>query len=145
MGQDSMRQSEALCKSCGVHLTNMNWKRHNQEHHHYLCDRCYKEWRSTARKANRSRENEYYMRWWLGLKVSVMSHYSEHGIPKCNMCGNRDTRVLTIDHKNGGGKKLRQKIVSRIMLFLKTNNYPEGYQVLCMNCQWIKRYENHES
>jgi hypothetical protein len=41
---------------------------------------------------------------------------------------------LTIDHINGGGNKHRQQIRSRICHWLKKNNYPEGFQVLCFDC-----------
>jgi hypothetical protein len=28
--------------------------------------------------------------------------------------------------------------------WLKKNGFPEGLQVLCMNCNWVKRVENNE-
>jgi len=30
---------------------------------------------------------------------------------------------------------------SRFYYWLRRQGYPEGYQTLCMNCQWIKRSE----
>jgi hypothetical protein len=87
------------------------------------------------------------------LKKEVLSHYS--GNPP--FCVNpykihddlfTDIRCLTIDHVNGRGlaHKLREGISGGGMCaWLKRNNYPNGYQVLCMNCQRIKDVENGEN
>ena len=76
------------------------------------------------------------------LKGMVVSHYSK-GTMKCIECGFSDMRALTIDHINGGGVA-HAKIVgngTNFYRWLKVHNYPEGYQVLCMNCQFLKRYD----
>jgi hypothetical protein len=52
-----------------------------------------------------------------------------------------DIRCLTIDHINGGGRQERKKLKKVGVTFyhwLQKQGYPEGYQVLCMNCQFIK-------
>ena len=76
------------------------------------------------------------------LKTRVLSHYSNpRGIPICNNCGEQDIDILCIDHINGGGWRHRRKLgLSGNMFYrwLKKNNYPKGYQTLCMNCQFIK-------
>jgi hypothetical protein len=77
-----------------------------------------------------------------------MTHYG-NGKCACVKCGNEDIRVLTIDHINGNGAEDRRKTEfkkdsRRLYAWLKRNNYPSGYQCLCMNCNWIKRYENNE-
>ena len=67
---------------------------------------------------------------------------------KCVKCGNDDFRVLQIDHINGGGWKERlvvgykgnYGVISRII-----NGEKDRYQLLCANCNWIKRYENNEN
>jgi len=56
---------------------------------------------------------------------------------RCACCGESELLFLTIDHVNGGGTKHRETIGSNIYSWLRRNNYPkEGYQVLCMNCNW---------
>jgi hypothetical protein len=81
------------------------------------------------------------------VRIEILTHYG-NGIAKCAMCGIEDMRVLTIDHINGGGKKHRESINKKaghdFYKWLKDNAYPDGYQVLCANCQWIKRIENNE-
>lgn len=86
--------------------------------------------------ANRAKLHQRY-------KVIVLSKYSK-GIPACKKCGNTDIRVLSIDHIKGGGSNHRRKIHTTIYQWLITNGFPVGYQVLCMNCQFIKIFEENE-
>ena len=66
---------------------------------------------------------------------------------KCVKCGFDDYRALHIDHVNGGGNKER-KTHSHSWSYKFWKNAlverKEDYQVLCANCNWIKRYENKE-
>jgi len=77
------------------------------------------------------------------IKTSCISHYSL-GKKECACCGERLMDFLTIDHINGGGHKHNMYLQSEgtsLYCWLKKNNYPLGYQVLCMNCNWGKRYK----
>ncbi len=76
-------------------------------------------------------------------RMKVLIHYSGNP-PKCARCGFSDVRALTIDHIVGGGGKHRREIHRRIENWIIDNNFPEGYQVLCMNCNLIKKLENKE-
>jgi predicted Zn-ribbon and HTH transcriptional regulator len=57
---------------------------------------------------------------------------------KCRTCGFSDWRALHIDHVNSDGKDER---LPEHKLYPKVRLQPERYQVLCANCNWIKRYE----
>ena len=62
---------------------------------------------------------------------------------KCVHCGNADARVLQIDHVNGDGAACRALMTpgeQRDDIFIA----PTNYQLLCANCNWIKRVENGE-
>lgn len=61
---------------------------------------------------------------------------------KCIKCGFEDCRALQIDHVNGGGRKERK--VSLKLYSEKIRKNPTQYQVLCANCNSIKRHENKE-
>lgn len=65
----------------------------------------------------------------------------------CCRCGFEDKRALQIDHINGGGIKERAlfntKDYHRIVL-KSLENKEKKYQLLCANCNWIKRHENME-
>jgi RNase P subunit RPR2 len=80
------------------------------------------------------------------IKIEVFTHYSG-GTPKCKRCGFDDIRALTMDHINGDGYIQRKEIKrggSSFYLWARENGYPDDLQVLCHNCQWIKRHENGE-
>ena len=64
-----------------------------------------------------------------------MAHYSG-GSPKCACCGESMFEFLSIDHIGGGGKAHRKKIGGSSYLYswLERNGFPEGFQVLCHNC-----------
>jgi len=67
---------------------------------------------------------------------------------KCVKCGFSDWRALQIDHINGDGntERKKQKSPSCIykMIFESINLKENKYQLLCANCNWIKRYEKNE-
>ena len=81
------------------------------------------------------------------LRLKILAHYSNNSMA-CAHCGFKDIRALSIDHINGGGNQHRKTTPgckgTGFYYWLRRNNYPEGYQVLCMNCQFIKRAENKE-
>ena len=65
---------------------------------------------------------------------------------KCMRCGFSDFRALQVDHVNGGGSAayragLFRDAFSRLR---EIQEHPEQYQLLCANCNWIKRYMNGE-
>ena len=85
----------------------------------------------------------YRAKWYLKKKLEILSHYS-NGSMRCAYCGFDDIRALSIDHIDGGGAPHRKMTGNDIYGWLKRNGFPEGYQVLCMNCQLIKRQVNRE-
>lgn len=67
----------------------------------------------------------------------MLVHYSNGVPPLCECCGEDAVEFLSIDHIDGGGSKHRAQIkgsYSSIYLWLKKKGFPEGYRVLCMNC-----------
>lgn len=75
-------------------------------------------------------------------KVRVLTRYG-NGKLACVKCGFDDIRALSIDHINKDeGKRVRASC--GFYRWLENNNYPKGYQTLCMNCQFIKRQEDLE-
>lgn len=69
-------------------------------------------------------------------RFEVIYWYSD-GLMCCKECGENHVEFLAIDHINGGGTQERKK-VNDIVFYLIRNNFPEGYQVLCHNCNTIK-------
>lgn len=62
----------------------------------------------------------------------------------CIRCSFSDIRALQIDHINGDGT-IERKSLSPCKLYKLALNNPTKYQVLCANCNWIKRVENKEN
>lgn len=78
----------------------------------------------------------------LDMKTSILTHYGD-GKCACVNCGFSDIRALTIDHTDGRGAQHRKSIGRGGLSFYRwlfDNDFPEGYQTLCMNCQFIKSY-----
>ena len=102
-------------------------------------------WRQTQGKEAQAQRNRYTS---LTVKRIVLAHYG-HGNVACVKCNYNDVRALSLDHINGNGREERKRHAIPIggtvfYRWLIKHNYPEGYQTLCMNCQWIKRFENRE-
>lgn len=71
-------------------------------------------------------------------KLKVLIHYGGDP-PKCACCGERIVEFLCIDHINGGGNKHIKKIThNKFYAWIVRNNFPEGFQVLCYNCNKAK-------
>ena len=57
-----------------------------------------------------------------------------------------DERTLQIDHISGNGKLEIMSFKNRTDYYCHVlENKENKYQLLCANCNWIKRYENKEA
>ena len=75
------------------------------------------------------------------LRREVLAAYGG----KCACCGESGDRFLVIDHVDGGGNAHRRLISNSkycpsttFHRWLRNNNYPKGFQVLCNNCNMAK-------
>ena len=62
----------------------------------------------------------------------------------CKRCGFDDKRALQLDHVYGKGNTQR-RILTVVKMIHHAIENPSGYQILCANCNWIKRVENGET
>jgi hypothetical protein len=88
-----------------------------------------KECRERAQQCSKKRH--------LREKIAVFNHYGK----KCNCCGEEGVEFLSIDHiNNDGAKHKRENGIKRWDFYhwLIKNNFPEGFQTLCMNCNFAK-------
>ena len=70
------------------------------------------------------------------VRWEVMEHYGGNP-PRCACCGEDQPEFLALDHIEGGGNAQRKKLGFRgvqLHRWLRKNGYPEGYRVLCHNC-----------
>lgn len=67
-------------------------------------------------------------------------HILQHYGGQCCCCGEARYEFLAIDHLEGGGNQHRKQIGNKIYRWLRRNNLPEGFQVLCHNCNMAKGF-----
>ena len=106
---------------------------------------CYKtkygvtKYRYRCRDCNSRLTKNYYAI----CKDRVFDYYGR----SCVCCGEIESMFLTIDHINNDGNKHRHPNGKRVVgvhlySFLQKNKFPDGYQTLCMNCNFGKRMNN---
>lgn len=62
----------------------------------------------------------------------------------CVCCGETEWKFLTLDHPNGDGQQDRAKyrnLTGQIYGWVIKNGFPPEYRLLCMNCNWVRRYD----
>jgi len=68
---------------------------------------------------------------------------------KCVRCGYNDIRILQIDHIRGGGlREIKEFGSSYSMLkfyVVNQDQISKNLQLLCPNCNWMKRMVNNEN
>lgn len=76
----------------------------------------------------------------LKYKIDCINHYGG----KCACCGIADLSVLSMDHIEGGGRRLKKAEAGHGRFYwLKKNKYPPGFRVLCMNCNLARGFYGH--
>lgn len=90
-------------------------------------------------------ERKRGLQYWHSLRREVINAY---GGMKCACCGETEEQFLSIDHINNDGADHRRKLTGKtgkvvgitggMYLWIKRNNYPPTFQVLCMNCNFGK-------
>lgn len=124
-----------VCNKCNRNKPFLDFykKAQNKNGYDYTCKICYN-------KIRQSREQRSYDS---RLRLKALSVLGD----RCANCGFSDVRALQIDHINGGGNLERRKLGGRHRAIFRkiVNGFVDGYQVLCANCNWIKRLENGET
>lgn len=112
-------------------LYNRNWRKVNPESGR----KSGKKYRLSHKELLKKINDEYRMK----LKSDVIRIYSSNK-NECFCCHEKDIRFLVIDHVNGRKSEGHDKKMTgyKLYLWLKKNNYPKGYQVLCQNCNFSK-------
>ncbi len=141
---------QSICKTCKkdidkkYHECNKD-KIKTKKREYYLKNKAY----IVKKSSNYSVANREKCRVWSTraknkLKAEVFARYC-NGDVKCT-CGQDNIDLLTIDHVNGGGNKHRKEMGIKtagyaFYRWLYKNSYPEGFQVLCWNCNFKKRLQ----
>jgi hypothetical protein len=109
--------------------------KHSEERKEYAKN-YYQHHRFELNEANKKKSPIY----WKKIRLDVMQHYSKSEVPFCACCGENMIEFLTIDHINNNGAEHRREVGTKTILWIRRNNYPDGFQVLCYNCNCAKQY-----
>lgn len=93
------------------------------------------------RRENPERVKEINRRCERKAREEALKHYGGNP-PICACCGEETKEFLAIDHIDGkGGEHRRQKgVAGNFFRWLRKNDYPAGFQVLCHNCNLAKGF-----
>lgn len=93
-------------------------------------------------EARRASQRDYYNRQYNLNREACLKLLGE----VCVKCGFGDERALNIDHINGGGSKEAKSFGGSYFKKIRTKieSGSTDYQILCANCNQIKRRENNE-
>ncbi len=112
------------------------------------CKQCYCDKTAEWSAKHKTKERVAF---WEGSRRDVKKRikdavFGAYGGYVCACCGETEARFMSIDHVNNDGAKWRKETLgSRLATgwqtyrWLFNNSFPEGYQVLCMNCNFGKR------
>lgn len=123
----------ARCKT-DKPLTDFKWP------HSSWCRPCQREYVATRRAdpkycAQRIKERDGSVVAQRLRRLRVLDHYGH----ACACCHVTDKEFLTVDHINNDGKEHRKAIKDlNINQWLVRHNFPEGFQLLCYNCNLAK-------
>lgn len=97
------------------------------------CKQCFRTYLLAWSARHRSRKNQKSRETYAKLRLEVLTYYSPRDLPECTCCGEQTIAFLGIDHVNGGGRQHR-KAIHNTYEWIKKNNFPDGFQTLCHNC-----------
>ena len=125
------------CKHCGLPREHSEYYRNGG-----VCREC----RNRRARENNAKNSEYNRRRhrekYETHKKMVFGYYGT----KCACCGEDELMFLTVDHINNDGNLHRKNKVStshhNIYGWLVRNGFPDGFQILCMNCNMGKHRNN---
>ena len=135
-GQHPLVNNSTLCEECRAYY-HERWKNRSPEliakHKEAV-----KKWAKNHPELRRLSAIRYLRK----LRKEVIEHYGG----KCSCCGENNHAFLTIDHINGKGNIHRRKLFGKNIAgntfykWLRVNKFPEGFQVLCYNCNMAKAH-----
>ena len=118
-----MHRKMRTCSDCGAEKSVSDFYPHKYKTR-YQCKECHLAYNVLQRKE---------------IRRKVMAHYS-HNTIRCSCCGEQTIEFLAIDHVYDNGNIERRKYKSDLTewRYLIRSGFPDGYQVLCHNCNFAK-------
>lgn len=133
-GKCPPKEGITICEDCSARLTKDSAKRYHKRKEAELCSYCGRE-RAPGYVVCRY-HLDTYRDYRAQIKLEALTAY---GGVKCVGCSEATFEILEIDHIEGGGCKHRKEVNCGggghgFYQWLKRNNYPAGFRVLCPTC-----------
>jgi hypothetical protein len=135
-----------LCSRCGcerpIEEFGLRKDKYGNSKPRTLCKKHYSEYMAEKNKKYRELNPDKYRshgkkshdKYKNKMKMLALNHYGGDP-PKCACCGESHIEFLCLDHiDGGGGKHRRDNNISRMSVWVVQNNFPDGFRVLCVNC-----------
>jgi len=135
-----------VCAVCKIEkpFSEFHKDKKSKDNRSWDCKSCKAEYMRNYQKRNRDKLNKKRNLYNRKIRQKILKKLRG----KCIRCGFDDWRALQIDHIKGKGNKEREKFPRlgfyRYLLKMSENELFEKYQLLCSNCNWIKRWEKGE-
>lgn len=125
------------CRKCGIELNKQTQADYLRFSYRLICTNCYN--KNINKEKVKVKDRKHNQK----IRLDILNLLGN----KCNICGFNDNRALQIDHVNSNGSKERSSLqthayYNHVLSEIKLGS--NEYQLLCANCNWIKRYEKHE-
>ena len=137
-----------LCRQCGVQLTPTSPRQLYCGNAKAKTGCAYAHGKQMKQTANRSTHAQKYRRKHLKRSSALAREYArklrqrvllKYG-SRCARCGFTDIRALQLDHINGYGNQHRKQMRQRRIYQMSLENNDKMFQLLCANCNSIKKY-----
>lgn len=146
-----------ICKRCAIAKNNARAKRLVAEKKCVDCLAPHTERGARCAVCKKNHRERYYTNRIENAKTAKerrqrlkLAAFHAYGGSKCACCGDEHLEFLSIDHLDGDGAEHRRSLIKEkgwksktgnmcghhFYLWLKQNNYPPGFRVLCMNCNF---------
>ena len=136
------------CKKCGMDKPVCDFYARKSGKVHHACKECAKS--ATKARYHGSQHEAIKEKDRIASRAKTRrikeATFAAYGGNVCACCGEKEPKFLTLDHVNNDGAAFRRKIAGSRQAaghttyrWLVRNGFPEGYQVLCMNCNHGKR------
>lgn len=133
--------NSSWCNECNNKYKNNLRDQWKEEKRCVQCGGDNNRWPATLCQPCRELQATRSKNWLVGLKKATFEKY---GGCFCACCHEDIFEFLTLDHIDGSGGKHRKELRGgdgysgggggRLYSWLKKNSYPQGYRVLCWNC-----------
>lgn len=130
-----MSEETRTCRKCGAQPISAYYRHKDKKQgYRFRCKKCACRKVNSYEKRHEDKVLQKYKNYRIMYRYMVLSHYSNSDEPFCECCNEKTYQFLAIDHKFGGGNQQKKEIGGGLYGWIIRNGYPDGFRVLCHNC-----------